>query len=377
MSIPAVDLGNLVRTVLFLLFADLTALISAVIGPTYDNLLVPELQPSSLYPPLLGPGAGGSSYLTTASHFSGYVLANVVDPAVALVALGVALLYLFRSFASRWSDSVDSLLPRLIVGVVGANFTVPIAGAILGVAGSLYPVLSGWDGGAWQHWVNLAGWGQVSFSWDNGALAFVLSLVEFAIVFALVIAIGIRNALLAVLIVLLPIFTLLWPLRPLSPLARRGWFLFAELAFLPCVLVIPLELAVGSPDPVTLVSYLAVAAASPFLLSLAGTHLASFGFAGASGLVHSNAQRGLQLAPSAATSSITPVPGAVQSSHPARTGFVGMTRVASSTGVPAVAPLAFGELLGHGAAGLLRHISRPAGTRGPPSGPPLHDGGPR
>lgn len=377
MSIPAVDLGNLVRTILFLLFADLTALVSAVIGPTYDNLLVPELQPSALFPPLLGPGSGGSNYLTTASHFSGYILANVVDPTVALVALGVAVLYLSRSFISRWSNSLDSLLPRLIVGVVGANFTVPIAGAILGVAGSLYPVISGWDGGAWQHWVNLAGWGQVSFSWDNGALAFVLSLVEFAVVFALLISIGVRDALLAVLLVLLPIFTLLWPLRPLSPLARRGWLLFGELAFLPCVLVIPLQLAVGSPDPVTLVSYLAVAAASPFLLSLAGTHLVSFGFAGASGIVHSNSQRGLQLAPSAVTSSVTPVSGAVQSARPARTAFVGTTRMARSASIPAIAPLAFGELLGHGAAGLVRHIGHSTASQGPPSGPPLHDGGPR
>src|SRR5208283_4360074 len=267
--IPSVDLGDLVRTLLFLLFAGLTAIITAVIGPTYDNLLVPELQPSALFPPLLGSGSGGVNYLSTGARFSGYVLTNVVDPAVTLVALGVAVLYLSRSVVSRWADALDGLLPRLIIGVVGG----------------LYPIISGWDGGAWQHWVNLAGWGQVPFSWDNGALAFVLSLVEFAAVFVLVLAVGIRDAVLAVLLVLLPIFTLLWPLHPLSPLARRGWLLFGELAFLPCVLVVPLELAVGSPNPVMLVAYLAVAVASPFFLSLAGTSLVSFGFGGASGVV--------------------------------------------------------------------------------------------
>ncbi len=375
MPIPSVDLGDLVRTILFLLFAGLTAIITAIIGPTYDNLLVPELQPGALFPPILGPGNGAANYLSTAARFSGFILSNVVDPAVALVALGVAVLYLSRSIITRWADALDALLPRLVLGVVGANFTVPIASAVLGVAGSLYPVVSGWDGGAWQHWVNLAGWGQVSFSWDNGALAFVLSFVEFAAVFALLLAVGIRDAALAVLLVLLPIFTLVWPLRPLSPLARRGWLLFGELAFLPCVLVVPLELAVASPNPVMLVSYLAVAVASPYFLSLAGTSLVSFGFGGASGIVHSNVQRGLQLAPSAATSSLGPVASGMRTSSAAGGAFAGATRVAGSAAAPAAAPLVVSELLGHGAWQLMRHVGSSAGKSGPPPQPPLHHGG--
>jgi hypothetical protein len=376
-SIPSVDLGDLIRAILFLLFAGLTAIITAIVGPTYDNLLVPELQPGALFPPLVVVGNGGSNYLATAARFSEFVLTNVVDPSVALVALGVAVLYLVRSVVSRWSDALDSLLPRLVLGVVGANFTVPIAGAILGVAGSLYPVISGWDGGAWQHWVNLAGWGQLSFSWDNGALAFVLSFVEFAAVFALLLAVGIRDAVLAVLLVLLPIFTLLWPLRPLSTLARRGWLLFGELAFLPCVLVVPLELAVGSPNPVMLVSYLAVAIASPFFLSLAGTSLVSFGIGGASGIVQSNAQRGFQVAPSAATSSFGPIASGVRTSGSAGRAFAGATRVAGSAAAPAAAPLVAGELLGHGAWHLLQHIGPAAARDGPAVPPPLHPGGSR
>lgn len=376
MSIPSLDLGNLVQTLLFLLFAGLTAIISAIIGPTYDNLLVPELRPAALFPALYGPGSGGN-YLSTAAGFSGFVLTNVVDPAIALVALGVALLYLCRSVVSRWSDQLDGLIPRLILGVVGANFTVPIAGAILGVAGGLFPVISGWDGGAWQHWVNLAGWGEVSFSWDNGAVAFVLSLAEFAMVFALLLAVGIRDAVLAVLIVLLPIFTLLWPLRPLSPLARRGWLLFGELAFLPCVLVVPLELAVGSPNPVMLVSYLAVALASPYFLSLAGTHLVAFGFAGASGILHSNAQRGLQVAPGAATSSIGPVMSGGRGTGVAGTALAGSVRAVGSSSVPAVAPLVFANILGQGGRHLVEHFGRPPVDQPPSNQAPFRNGGTR
>jgi len=373
-SVPSVDLGNLIQTLLFLLFAGLTAIVSAIIGPTYDNLLVPELQTSALFPPLIGPGVGGGNYLSTAAGFSGFVLSNVVDPAVALVALGVAVLYLSRSVVSRWADALDGLLPRLILGVVGANFTVPIAGGILGVAGGLYPVMSGWDGGSWQHWANLAGWGQVSFSWDNGALAFVLSLAEFAAVFALLLAVGIRDAALAVLIVLLPIFTLLWPLRPLSPLARRGWLLFGELAFWPCILVVPLELAVGSPNPVMLVSYLAVAVASPYLLSLAGTQLVAFGFAGASGVVHSNSQRGLALAPKAASSSVTPVASGLRATGSDGRTFASVLRTAGSAAAPAAAPLAVGEILGQAGWHLVRHFSRSAANQPPNHQAPLHDG---
>jgi hypothetical protein len=377
LPIHALDLGYLVRTILFLLFGDLTAIISAIVGPTYDNLLVPEMQTGALFPPLLGPGSGNANYLSTAVRFSDFLLTNVVDPAVALVALGVAVLYLSKSVVSRWANGLDALLPRLVLGVVGANFTVPIAGAILSVAGNLYPVVSGWDGGAWQQWVNLAGWGQVSFSWDNGALAFVLSFVEFAAVFALLLGIGIRNAALAVLLVLLPFFTLLWPLRPLSPLARRGWLLFGELAFLPCILVVPLELAVGSPNPVMLVSYLSVAVASPFFLSLAGTHLVSLGFGGASSVVHSNAQRGLTVAPSAAASSFGPAANGARTSGAAGRAFAGTTRVAGSAAAPAAAPLAVAELLGHGAWHLVRHFRPPPERNGPAPPAPLHRGGPR
>jgi hypothetical protein len=374
MPIPALDLGSLIQTILYLLFAGVTAIVAAIIGPTYDNLLVPELQPSALFPPMFGPGSNGGNYLATAAHFSNYVLSNVVDPAVAVVALGVAVLYLSRSVVSRWAETLDGLLPRLIIGVVGANFTVPIAGAILGVAGGLYPVMSGWDGGAWEHWTNLAGWGELSFSWDNGAVAFVLSLAEFAAVFALLLAIGIRDAVLSVLIVLLPIFTLLWPLRPLAPLARRGWLLFGELAFLPCVVVIPLELAVGSPNPVMLVSYLAVAVASPYFLSLAGTHLVAFGFAGASGVVQSNTQRGLQVAPSAATASVGPVASGTRSAGSVGMTFAGVTRAAGSASVPVAAPLAVGELVGHGARHLLAHVGRPGSNGTPTAQPPMHPG---
>jgi hypothetical protein len=370
------DLGNLIQFLLFLVFAGLTALVSAVVGPTYDQLLMPELAPAALYPALSVRATDPSNYLTAAAQFSTYTLANVVDPAIALVGIGVAVLYFSRVFVDRWAFTFDGLLPRLIISVVAANFTVPIAGAILGVAGGLYPLLAGWDGGAWQHWVNLAGVGEVSFSWDNGAVAFVLSIVEFFLVFSLVLAIGLRDALLAVLVVLLPIFTLLWPFRPLAPLARRAWFLFVELAFLPCVLVVPLELAVNSPSPVLLVGYLGCALASPYLLSLAGTHLVAFGFPGSATAISSGSQRGLSAAPAGVAGYAGPAGTLGGSSGTAGQVLGSTARVVGSATAPTALPLAAAQLVGHSALHLVRHV-RGAGDspRAPGSWPPVRGGG--
>jgi hypothetical protein len=368
----AVDLPQVVQAVLFLLFADLTALISAVIGPTYDNLLVPEMSAHALYPAVFVSAPAPSDFLGRAAEFSAYLIAGVVDPVVALLALGIAVLYLARTTLPRWAPTFDGLLPRLVLSIAAANFTVPIAAGILSLSGALYPVVAGWDGGAWHHWVALGGYGEFELSWDNGLLAFVLSLVEFALVFSLILAIGLRDALLAVLLVALPLLTLLWPFRPLAALPRRAWLLFAELAFLPCVLVIPLELAVGSPSPVLLVGYLGAAVASPFLLSVAGSHLVAIGFPSGGTVAQASANRGLASAPGAATGLAAPALAAVRDSGAIGRAAGGAARSAATAGGPLAVPAALHELLGHGALSVARHIGERSGRGGgPPHFPPL------
>lgn len=363
-----------VQAFLFALFADLTALLAAVIGPTYDHLLVPSLAPSALYPPLLPTDGSSSGFLATAARFSAYLVANVVDPLLALVALGVAFLYFARASLARWAATFDGLLPRLVLAVVAANFTVPIAAAVLDCSGALYPVVAGWDGGAWQHWVNLGGYGELKLSWDNGAVAFVLALAEFLVVFGLLIAVGVRDALLAVLIVVLPLLTLLWPFRPLSAIPRRAWLLFGELAFLPCVLVVPLELAVGSSSPVLLVGFLGAALASPFLLSATGNHLAAIGFPTAGPTIGAGTQRGMGTAPAAATSTLRPAAASLQRGGGLGRAAGGVTSAAGSSAAPLAGPLALHELLGHAGLALARHVGRHATSR-PPKLPPMTPGG--
>jgi hypothetical protein len=370
-----IDWTLVIQTVLFAFFSVLTAIVAAITGPTYDNLLVPMLQPAALYP-AFGPSGGPSDYLSSAIQFSAYTLGTVVDPAIALVGVGIALFFLARSVVVRWADRLSGLLPRLVIAVIVANFALPIAHGVLDVSGALYPVMADWHGAAWEHWVNLGGFGEVEFSWDNGVLALLLSMVEFAAVLALVLAVGIRDALLATLLVLLPIFTLLWPLRPFATIPQRAWLLFLELAFLPCVIVVPLQLAVCAPSPVLLVGYLGVAVAAPYLVSVAGTHLVAFGFPSSGSTLSGGVQRGLSTSSSSASSVATPAANAVASTGPRGRAIAGAVHAAGSAAFPAAAPLAAGTVLGHTALHLLRHLSHGDPTRVGPF-PPIRGGGGR
>jgi hypothetical protein len=144
------------QLLLFAAFAALTGAIGAVIAATYNNLLVPELSAGSLYPTLTA--TGGGSFLALAASMSAYLLTGLVDPAIGVVGLAVGLAYLGRSFLGRFGGAVEPLLGRLVLAVIVANFSLPIAGALLGLAGATYPVIAGFDGGAWRSWSALDGW---------------------------------------------------------------------------------------------------------------------------------------------------------------------------------------------------------------------------
>jgi hypothetical protein len=357
-----VDLSEAaIQALMFAVFAGFTAILAAIIGPTYDNLFVPEMAPAALFPPM-DPGASGS-FLGTATSFSTYLLVHVVDPLVAVVGLAVGLAYLGRSFFGRWAGQIESGVGRLVLAVVVANFTLPIAQALLDLSAATYPVIADFDGGAWQHWVNLAGWGELWFSFDNGAVAFILSFVLFSIVLLLAIVVAVRNALLAVLLVLLPLFTLLWPIPALAPLARRGWLWFGELAFLPCVLVIPLELAVGAPNILLLLGFLTVALSSPMLISVAGTQLSGLGMPSSGGVLTGGIQRGLASASSSARGWIEPMGSVSQISPVARGMATGAGRTLGGAALPAAIPLLAADAFGRGTAELTRFIrAKPDGA---------------
>jgi hypothetical protein len=350
------SVSDAVNAVLFALFAALTAALWAVTLPTYNDLLVPELQPAALYPALIGPGSGSGSFLALAAQFSAYLVANVVDPSVALVVLALGAVYLARAVTTTTRTRMEGLLPRLVVAIVLANVVVPVAAAILDVAGAMYPVVANFDGGAWQSWGNLAGTGGLRFSWDNGLLAFVVSFALFSMVLLLAFAVAARDALLAVLLVLLPLFTLLGPIPALAPIARRSWLLFGELAFLPIVVVVPLELAVGSPSILLLIGYLGIAVGAPSLLNVAGAQVGRLGFPSGGSALTGGVERGLGAASVGVASLARPF-GAIARSSSRGTAALDAGRALARAPIPYAAPLLAAEGLGRGAEALFRHIS--------------------
>ncbi|MCI4335870.1 MAG: hypothetical protein L3K17_01545, partial [Thermoplasmata archaeon] len=268
-----------------------------------------------------------------------------------------------------------------VLSVILANFSVPVAGAVIGLGGAAFPIVAGFDGGAWQHWINLAGYGELGFSWDNGALAFVVSFVLFSVVLLLAAAVALRDALLAVLLVLLPVLTLGWPIPTFAPLARRAWLLFGELVFLPCVLVIPLELAVGSSSVLLLLGYLTVALSTPWLVSLTGAQLTSAGFPSGGSALTGGIQRGLSTASTSVGQMFRPMAQAgAASGRGSVLGAAGrIGQMAGRAGFPATAPLIGAELVGRGATHLVRHIGAklPALGHRPDKFPPVkRSGGP-
>ncbi len=355
-----------IQELLLALFGSLTSIVSFVIGPTYDDLFVPELSASTLFPALGVPGGGG--LLGGAADFANYLVLNVADPSVALVAAAVGVLYLARATVSAWRAKLDALLPRLVVGVLVSNLTVPIAGAILGLAGAVFPTVAGWDGGEWQRWASLGGnFGLTQYSWDNGAIAFILSFALLSVILLLAIAVAIRNALLGVLLVLLPLFSLLWPIPYLGTLARRGWLWFVELSFLPVVMVIPLELAVGAPTILLLLAYLVVALAAPALVSVAGASLTQAGFPSAGSALIGGIQRGMAAASIAVEGAIRPALPALKAAGVPAAVTGAMERASSRPALLAL-PAFASEMLGHGSVKLLGHLARGSGFGPAPQG---------
>ncbi|MGA7924077.1 MAG: hypothetical protein WCA77_08890 [Thermoplasmata archaeon] len=361
---------EIIQGVLFGLFGELTAVLSAVLLPTYNNLLVPELNGSALFPVLSLDGSGGAGFLTVAAEFSEYLLVTVVDPAIVIVVLAVGVVFLARSSLGRWGPPTEGLFPRVLVAIVVANFTVPIANVLLGFGGTIFPIVAAFDGGAWRDWENLAGPGEIGFSWQNGAIAFVLSFALFFEIVLLAVAVAFRDAALAVLLVLLPAFTLVWPIPTLAPLARRAWRLFGELVVWPCVVLIPLELAVASPNVLILVAYLALALASPALLSTAGTHLGHLGLPGSAGVVSGGIQRGFNSVSPAATGLARPWSSAGETGGAAGSLLSSVSRAAGASSFPATVPLVGAELLGRGAHHLVSHLSKHGPNRAGPGSPP-------
>lgn len=374
----SIDWNVLIQAILFGLFSAGTAILNVVIQPTYDNLVVPELSSPALFPSLAHPGAN-AGFLSVAVSFSQFVLDTLVDPAVALVLVAMAGLYLVRSFSVRAAAGLEPLLPRFVLALLGANLTLPLLGSALDLGGATFRLVSSFDGGAWRHWTNLVPAGGIGFSWDNGVLAFVVSFALFAMVLALAVLVALRDAMIAVLLVLLPIFTLLWALPPLAALARRGWMLAVELAFLPAVILVPLELAVGAPSALLVLAYVSIAVGSPYLISVSRTHLGGLGFPSAGAALTGGLQRGLAIATLTTQGSLrAAAPGTAATGRAGQVGSA-LRSFAGHLGkapLPGGLALGAGQLVAQGSRHLFQHVRQFQTTHAPFRGHPARTGAP-
>lgn len=297
------DWAAVVQAVLFALFAALNVLINTVIGPFYNNVFVPEMDPQALYPSYMA-ASHSSNIFSAGAAMSDYVVVNLVDPVAVLVIVVVGVLYLLRASLPGKSQVWTGLAPRLVLGVLLSNIVLPLSWLLWSLAALVYGPLFSYGGGAWQDYGNLVPIGGISFSWDNGVITFIVSLVLLSLVLALAFLIAFRDALIAVLLVLLPPLTLMWPIPPLSGFARRAWRLFGEMAFLPSLVVIPLELAVGSPSVLMVGGLLAVAVGMPMLITQVGASLSSSGFPHVGSITTSGVSGGYDKATRASSSTM-------------------------------------------------------------------------
>ncbi len=334
------DWGSVVNAVLFAIFGAVTAAIQAVVGPTYDNLFVPEMAPTALYAPFVGPGHANNLFAQGAA-FSNYVLVGVVDPLAVLVMVVIGVLYLVRASLPSLGTMWTGLVPRLVLGILLANMVLPLAGMLWDIAAAVYPIFYTYGGGQWQSYGNIVAPGAVSFTWDNGLLAFVASMALLSLVLVLTLLVAVRDALLAVLLVLLPPLTLLWPIPGLSGLAGRAWRLFGEMVFLPSLLVVPLALAVGAPSILVVLALFSVAVSLPVLVSQVGGSLSGGGFPHGGSLSYGGMLNGTRSAGSAASG------GAQMGIQGFRQGYAGPE--AKSTASSADAVGSNGGLMGGGA----------------------------
>ena len=283
--------SQLVQAVLFAIFAALTGALTWVIAPTYDNLFVPEMAPSALFPPLTISSTSGD-LMARAAAFSVYLVANVVDPLAVLVILVLGILYLLRASLPARFAAWKELAPRFVLGILVANAVVPLATFLWDLASAVYPLFYDYGGGAWRVYGNLVPAGGLAFSWDNGVLTFLVALAMFMVIFLLALVVELRDALVATLLVLLPPLTLLWPIPSLAGFARKAWKLFGEMIFLPCLMVVPLALAVGAGNVLLVLALLGLAAGMPQLLSQAGASFGGLGFPHVGGVVSGDLSTG-------------------------------------------------------------------------------------
>lgn len=228
--------------------------------------VVTEMQPSHLYPPLLDNGYpwaeievghGGRSLLHGAIWIQqNIVMRYFVNTLFIIILLLVGVAYLYHDLFEQFLNTrLRTFLPRIVFGLILAYTNIYIIEALMTLAKGGYVLLYNAPGPfkSWQRpdfleWIipeyAHAGtwWGGVLDWLAKGYLGFIWVFVVQLEVLSILLMVTIRDFLLAVILVLLPIASLLlihpWTQR----IGSRLWWLAIDLVFLPIVMIIPLML---------------------------------------------------------------------------------------------------------------------------------------
>ena len=227
--------------------------------------VVTEMHPDNLYPPLLRNGMpisevvlghGAKSLLYGAIWIQQHVVLRYIVNGLFLffvLLVGIAYLY-YDLFEQYLNTRLKTLLPRIVFGIILAYSSIWIIEALMVLGKATYVLF--WNLPApFNNWQNPAFITSISphvrvpgdfmgllNAIANGYLGFIWVFVIVMEVLSTLILIAVRDFLLALLLVVLPIASLLlihpWTQR----IGSRLWWLAVDLVFLPIIMIIPLAL---------------------------------------------------------------------------------------------------------------------------------------
>ena len=189
---------------------------------------------------------------------------------MALIAMATA----FLAINSLWGPiNRLNILIRMSLAVVLPLFTIQILAVIMYISGSGFSFIWNNAGVNWSYGLAYTS-SMSSISQISGAAPSYLSIMQFFFLSgyflattSLIVTLELRQALLIVLSILLPVFSILFAMPKVDEYAKRMWKLFIETAVFPFFTIIAVYFAIESSGNFLLqLAFLIFAASSPFVI---------------------------------------------------------------------------------------------------------------
>ncbi|MGC8514812.1 MAG: hypothetical protein ACP5OC_01585 [Thermoplasmata archaeon] len=206
-----------------------------------------------------------------------FAIYNLVFGASYFIITEIALIVMATAFLainSAWGPiNRLNILIRMSLAVVLPLFTIQVLAVIMYISGSGFSFIWNNAGVNWSSGLLYAS-SMTSISQVSGAAPSYLSVMEFFFLSgyflattSLIVTLELRQALLIVLSILLPVFSILFAIPRVDEYAKRMWKLFVETAVFPFFTIIAVYFAIESSGNFLLqLAFLIFAASSPFVI---------------------------------------------------------------------------------------------------------------